>query len=257
MQNLNVLLVQVDQAWENKDQNLKHFEGLLKHAPTCDLILLPEMFHTGFSMNASALAEKMEDSIGLNWLKRIAAEKNAAVYTSMIIVEDNAYRNRGVFVEPDGKVTVYDKRKCFGLAGEDEIYTEGNERVIVHFRGWKILLQICYDLRFPEIARNKIKDNGEPEYDLLLYVANWPERRVEHWKALIRARAIENQCYVAAVNRIGKDGKELNYSGDSAVIDILGSTEACKPFEEELKLVELKWDYLMEMRNALPFLKDM
>lgn len=175
MRDLRITLVQANQIWEDKQANLHHFEQLISGVST-DVIVFPEMFHTGFSMNPEKLAEKMTDSQGIAWLKKIAAEKSAACYTSLIIEENNCFYNRGVFVEPTGKITVYDKRKCFGLAGEDLVFTAGKNTAIVDYNGWKINLQICYDLRFPEICRNEVKDETAL-YDVLIYVANWPERR--------------------------------------------------------------------------------
>ena len=256
MHDLDLVLVQANQLWENKVGNLDNYSSLLKEVDTCDLIILPEMFHTGFSMNVEELAEEMENSIGINWLRQIASEKKSAVYTSLIIKENNRYYNRGVFVYPDGQIETYDKRKSFGLAGEDKYFTAGTVKKVVEYKGWKIQLQICYDLRFPEIARNKIESNLFPTYDVLLYVANWPEKRNLHWKTLLRARAIENQCYVIGVNRVGVDGKELNYSGDSIVVDALGNENECTPSCENLLKIKLQKEELDKIRRDLPFLKD-
>lgn len=256
MQDLKVTLVQANQIWENKEENLKNYDTLLENISNVDLILLPEMFHTGFSMNAENLAETENDSCGLEWLKKTAKNKNAAIYTSLIFKENNFYYNRGVFVEPTGAIYKYDKRKTFGLAGEDKVYTAGTTETIVNYKGWKLQLQICYDLRFPEIVRNKILPNHFPAYDVILYVANWPQRRSEHWKTLLKARAIENQSYVLGVNRVGTDGKDLEYSGDSMCIDSLGNTEFCRESVEEVVNFELSHDKLLKTREMLPFLKD-
>ena len=191
----------------------------------------------------------------LNWLKKLAASKNSAVYTSLIIKDFDTYRNRGLFVEPNGNIHFYDKRKSFGLAGEDRVYKAGETEKIISFRGWKIQLQICYDLRFPEIVRNRLLENGNPAYDLLLYTANWPAKRSHHWKSLLTARAIENQCYVAAVNRIGIDGKGLVYSGDSTVIDPLGNNLTVLT-TEQVATCTISREELMIIREQLPFLKD-
>ena len=255
MQDLSITLVQSTQAWEDKADNLAHFEKHLATIEHSDLILLPEMFHTGFSMDAESLAETMK-AIGIAWLKKMSSEKNTAIYTSLIIKEDEQYFNRGVFVQPDGLVHVYDKQKRFALAGEDLVYSAGTKNTIVNWRGWNIKLQICYDLRFPEIARNSVDADGHAEYDVLLYVANWPERRTLHWKSLLVARAIENQCYVAGLNRVGTDGNKLTYSGDSMVVDALGTVHGCTPSLEEIKTVTLKYTDLMSVRQQLPFLKD-
>lgn len=256
MRNLKVALVQANQTWEDKAKNLAHFEDLITSIEPVDLILLPEMFQTAFSMNVEVLAESERDSESLNWLKLISRKKSAAIYTSMIMEENSSFYNRGVFVKPSGEVITYNKRKLFGLAGEDNFFTPGDKAVIVDFEGWKFNLQICYDLRFPEMARNRIAPNGSPIYDVLLYVANWPEKRSSHWKALLTARAIENQCYTIGLNRVGKDGKGLTYSGDSMLIDPLGEKTECGPNQEEVLVLELKYDKLTEIRQQLPFLKD-
>jgi predicted amidohydrolase len=257
MQDLKIALLQLDQKWEDKLANLRHFEEQISLiSEPVDIILLPEMFHTSFSMNAESLAETMENSMGLDFLRRNASEKNCAIYTSLIIKEGKYYRNRGVFVEPDGKVHSYDKRKSFGLAGEDKVFTNGTKETIVSFRGWNIQLQICYDLRFPEIIRNSINEAGDVAYDLVLYVANWPEKRAVHWTTLLKARAIENQSYVAGVNRIGTDGKGLEYSGDSIVSDPLGITISAVAGKEHCLITTLSIEILHETRKGLPFLKD-
>ena len=170
--------------------------------------------------------------------------------------ENGLYYNRGVFVIPSGEVISYNKRKCFGLAGEDKVFTPGQEKTIVEYKGWKIQLQICYDLRFPEILRNKLSANLIPSYDVLIFVANWPEKRKIHWQTLLAARAIENQSYVIGVNRIGEDGKGLLYSGDSLVADALGNIKTLPEKIEEVKTVSLSWELLEKTRRDLPFLKD-
>lgn len=255
MQDLTITLVQADQIWEDKPANFSNYEKLLSAIDDTDLILLPEMFNTGFSMNAAALAEKMNNSESIEWLKQLAKNKQSAVYTSLIIEENGKFYNRGVFVEPNKAITVYDKRKTFGLAGEDKVYSKGEKPTIVNYKGWNIQLQICYDLRFPEISLNK-HENGIPQYDLLLYVANWPERRNHHWRSLLPARAIENQCYLAAVNRVGTDQTDLPYSGDSCVIDLLGNRLADVVNEEKAVSIKLSHEELQEWREKLPFLKD-
>ena len=256
MQDLKVSLVQANQIWEDKEANLSNYSRLIENIRETDLIILPEMFHTSFSMNAEEFAEKMDDSLGLNWLKENAKEKNAAIYTSLIIEEKKHYFNRGVFVYPTGEIKTYDKRKSFGLAGEDRVFTAGTSKTIVEFRDWKIQLQICYDLRFPEIARNSIDENGNPLYDILIYIANWPEKRRIHWETLIAARAIENQCYTIGLNRVGEDGKGLIYSGDSSICDALGNVQKLTPQNEEVKTVVLSKSDLEKIRKDLPFLKD-
>ncbi len=255
MHDLRVTLVQADQVWENKEENIRRYGELLTDVET-DLIVLPEMFHTGFTMNAELLAEDFDRSPGIHFLMGLACSKNAAVYTSLIIRENGNFRNRGVFVRPDGQVSFYDKRKSFGLGGEDKVFKAGAESVIIDYNGWKINLQICYDLRFPELVRNGVGTDGKPFHDLILYVANWPQRRSSHWKTLIMARAIENQSYVVAVNRVGTDGNELFYSGDSCLADALGTVHFLQEFKEEVKTFQLNKIELDQTRAALPFLKD-
>lgn len=255
MQDLRIALVQADQIWEDKAANLEHYEELLKSVSETDLILLPEMFQTGFSMNVKALAEKMEDSPSISWLKKQAGEKNAAFYTSLIIEEDGKYYNRGIFAEPNGAITYYDKRKLFGMAEEPIHFTAGSKEVIVDYLGWKINLQICYDLRFPENSRNREID-GLPAYDLLLYVANWPERRIQHWSALLPARAIENQCYVAGLNRVGTDNLGLSYNGQSKLINLLGEEISNLSNSESVIRVSISYHEMAQLREKLPFLKD-
>lgn len=253
---MKITLVQADQRWEDKSLNLENYSYLLNTIQETDLILLPEMFHTGFTMNASELAENMDTGVGIEWLKANALEKNAAFYTSLIIEDSGHYYNRGVFVRPNGRIEYYDKRKCFGLAGEDEVYSAGNHQVIVEYLGWKIQLQICYDLRFPEIVRNHLSRYGNPDYDLILYVANWPEKRNLHWQSLLVARAIENQCYVAGLNRVGVDGNHLKYSGDSQLVNALGISEKLRPSNQETRTFVMNLNELNEIRESLPFLRD-
>lgn len=257
MQDLKVTLVQANQFWEDKKENMRHFEELLAEVEETDIIVLPEMFHTGFTMHAKKFAEEMKKSSAISWLQSMAAKKNAAIYTSFIAKEDDYYFNRGVFVEPSGKYTHYDKRKLFTLAGEEKVFKAGHVKTRVNYMGWKIQLQICYDLRFPEITRNGLQDHKSAKFDALLYIANWPEKRNTHWKALLTARAVENQCYVVGVNRVGEDGKGLTYSGDSAAINAYGESIAkLKAHKERVKTVVLSADHLKEVRTQLQFLKD-
>lgn len=255
MQDLNITFVQANQIWEDKAANLEHYEALLKSVEKTDLILFPEMFQTGFSMNASQLAERMEESPSISWLKQVAKEKNTACYTSLIIEEGGNYYNRGVFVEPTGTLTHYDKRKLFGMAEESVHFTAGTKEVIVDYLGWKINLQICYDLRFPENIRNGEID-GKPVYDLLLYVANWPERRIHHWSTLLPARAIENQCYVAGLNRVGTDNSGLTYTGQSKLINLLGEEISNLSDSENVISYSVSYEELRQLQEKLPFLRD-
>lgn len=256
MRDLTVTLVQANQLWEDKEGNLAHFEELIAEIEQTDLIVLPEMFHTGFTMNAELLAEEMDNSRGLNWLIHTARTKEAAIYASLIIKEAGCFYNRGVFVFPDGTFTHYDKRKRFAMAGEDTIFSKGEKEVIVDYLGWKINLQICYDLRFPENIRNSIV-NDQARYDVLLYVANWPERRVLHWDALLKARAIENQCFVIGVNRVGEDGNLISYSGNSVLIDAIGNELSTKSIgSESVNSYSMVKETLNTFRKNLPFLRD-
>jgi predicted amidohydrolase len=256
MQDLRITTVQSNQIWEDKPANLARYESLIENIAATDLIVFPEMFHTGFSMNVDALAETMENSLGINWLKNCAKTNNCAVYTSLIIEENNAFYNRGVFIEPTGKLSFYDKRKCFSLAHEDDFFTAGQNEIIVEYNSWKLQLQICYDLRFPEIVRNRIEGNI-PAYDVILYVANWPKKRAEHWKALLKARAIENQCYVVGVNRVGDDGNGIKHNGHSQLIDFSGENRVT-PIENREQIVHVLIEKvpMVQFRERFPFLKD-
>ncbi len=255
MQDLKVALVQANQVWENKKLNFENYERLLSDV-SADLILLPEMFQTGFSMNTSELAEEWQKSESIEWLKSISRTKNCAIYTSLMVSENGKFYNRGVFVTPNERIKKYDKRKSFSLAGEHKSYTSGDSETIVEYLGWKFQLQICYDLRFPEIARNYLLPNLTPAYDVLLYVANWPAKRISHWNALLKARAIENQAYVLGVNRVGMDANELTYSGESKIISAQGESLELNKNEENVLISFLQKDRLNEVRKLLPFLSD-
>jgi predicted amidohydrolase len=255
MQDLSIALVQTEQFWEDKEKNLQHIQELLTQLnDKVDVIVLPEMFDTGFSMNTD-LANEWPRNDSLEMLINTARVKDAALYTSMMVSDNGTFRNRGVFVTEKGDVYVYDKRKSFGLGGEDQFFTPGEEEVIISYRGWNINLQICYDLRFPELIRNS-EIEGKAAYDLLLYVANWPEKRSLHWKTLLCARAIENQSYVVGVNRVGTDGNQLTYSGDSLCCNPLGEIWECTPNRSEVRVVQLIYQDLQHVRKLLPFLKD-
>lgn len=253
MQDLNVTLVQANQIWEDPAANFANYERLLAEVET-DLIVLPEMFHTCFSMNVN-LAEEYTSNSAINWLKELAKRKNAAVYTSLMVKEQQRHYNRGVFITPDGQVHTYDKRRTFGMAKEDDYFTAGETPTIVTYKNWKFQLQICYDLRFPEISRNSVP-NQSSTYDVLLYVANWPQKRSLHWKTLLCARAIENQCFVVGVNRVGVDGNGFEYSGDSRLIDALGQENLLEVGKEITQTIVMKQNELKTIREKLPFLKD-
>jgi omega-amidase len=254
MNTLSFTLIQSQLHWENKGANLAMFEekimGIRGHT---EIVVLPEMFSTGFSMQPKKLAESMSGET-VNWMKRIAATKKIILTGSLIIEEDGQYFNRLLWVLPDGHLGYYDKRHRFAFAGEDHEYTAGHKRLIAQVKGWKINLQVCYDLRFPVWAR---QHSGEtPEYDVLLYVANWPERRNHAWKTLLTARAIENQCYVVGLNRVGDDGNGIHHSGDSMVIDPLGVTLYHKEEAEDVYTIILQKDALQTVREKFPFWKD-
>ena len=248
---LTTALLQADLVWENAAANREEFQKKISRLSSeVDLIVLPEMFSTGFSMNAENLAE-LTGGPSLLWMKKIASEKNAAVTGSLIITENGKFYNRLYFVFPDGSFEKYDKRHTFTLAKENETYASGKERLTVTYKGWKICPLVCYDLRFPVWSRNT------EDYDLLIYVANWPSPRVQAWDTLLRARAIENMSYCIGVNRVGKDGNGHDYTGHSAVFDCLGNplnkSSEEQEFEEEVVLTK---DHLEETRDKFRFLQD-
>jgi omega-amidase len=247
---LRITTVQTALHWENIQMNLEIFsQKLTGLAGKTDLVILPEMFTTGFSMNGPALAEDMEGT-AMQWMKAQAAALNAAITGSFIAKENGQFFNRLVFMMPGGEFEMYDKRHLFTLAKEHETYTAGAKKLIVNWKGWRICPLICYDLRFPVWSRNA------EEYDLLIYVANWPETRNHHWKQLLIARAIENQAYVAGVNRSGFDGNGFQYSGDTSVIDFSGKTLYRVSGEEDVFTVGLSLEKLYEYRKSLQFLAD-
>lgn len=219
-----------------------------------ELVILPEMFNTGFSMRPEALAESMEGE-SIAWMKKVSRENNIVLTGSLMIKESGIYFNRLVWMLPNGQYGHYDKRHLFAFGEEDKHYTAGNKRLIASVKGWKINLQVCYDLRFPVWARQQNSDTGS-EYDLLIYVANWPERRSHAWKTLLCARAIENQCYVVGVNRVGTDGNNVYHSGNSLVIDPLGQVLYHMADDEDVNTITLQKDMLEEVRTKFPFWKD-
>jgi predicted amidohydrolase len=217
------------------------------------------MFSTGFSMQPELFAETM-DGETVNWMRHLSKQKNIILGGSMMVTENGEYYNRFVWMQPNGQYGYYDKRHCFSLAGEDQHYASGNKRTIASVGGWKINLQICYDLRFPVWSRQQLQQNEQneflPEYDVLVYVANWPERRNHAWKTLLQARAIENQCFVIGVNRIGNDGNNIYHSGDSMVVDPLGEVLYHKAHEEDVHTITIEKNKLSDIRSRLPFWKD-
>lgn len=250
MDKLSLTLVQTSLHWEDKAANFALFENLLSKCGPTDLILLPEMFSTGFSMRPAGLHDSPEGE-SLEWLRRLAAEKNAAVSGSAIIKEEGRFYNRLFFVKPDGNYHTYDKKHLFTLAGEEKVYSGGTRHLIVEYKGWKIMPLVCYDLRFPVWCRNT------QEVDLQYFVANWPERRSFAWRSLLRARAIENMCFVAGLNRVGDDGNGVAHSGDSAVLDELGEAVLEIPASaEKVATVSLSKGRMLESRERFQFLAD-
>lgn len=221
------------------------------------IVILPEMFSTGFSMQPELFAETMDGNT-LAWMKNLAAEMKIILTGSIMIREDAEgrpqYFNRLLWVLPNGQLGYYDKRHLFAFGAEDKHYTPGDKRFIASVNGWKINLQICYDLRFPVWARQSNPET--PEYDVLIYLANWPERRIHAWKTLLAARAIENQCYVIGVNRVGEDGKGIYHSGDSMIVNPLGEVLYHKAHDEDIFTIELHQHELQQIRQTLPFLRD-
>lgn len=254
MPTLSFTLLQSQLHWEDKAANLAMFEKkIMGIQERTEVVVLPEMFSTGFSMRPKTLAEEMSGET-VSWMKRVAATKKIILTGSVIIKEDGHFYNRLLWVLPDGNLGYYDKRHRFAFAGEDQEYTAGHKRLIAQVKGWKINLQVCYDLRFPVWARQESKET--PEYDVLLYVANWPERRSHPWKSLLTARAIENQSYVIGVNRVGDDGNGIYHSGDSMVVDALGNTLYHKKDAEDIHTIVLQKEPLLEVRERFPFWKD-
>ena len=251
MQDLKITIVQTFLFWENKMKNLEMFsEKINEISEETDLIVLPEMFTTGFTMNNETLAEKPTGAT-FKWMKEMAIQKNCVITGSYIVREKEAYYNRLIWMRPDGTCKKYDKRHLFGFASEDQHFTSGKSRLIVTLKEWRICPLICYDLRFPVWSRNK------NDYDVLIYIANWPKARREAWNVLLKARAHENQCYVIGVNRIGLDGKQTPFSGDSAVIDPKGQViSKTKPNTTSVETVTLSWNDLAQFREKFPVAKD-
>ena len=248
---MKVALIQSSLFWENPTANRNYFEEKINAiAEKVDLIVLPEMFTTGFTMNPSAVAETMQGETIL-WLQSLAKANNSAITGSLVIKENNNFYNRLVFVFPSGEIQFYDKRHLFTLAGEDKVYTSGNQKLNVDYLGWRICPLVCYDLRFPVFARN-IED-----YDVLLYVANWPKPRINAWDVLLKARSVENMCYTIGVNRIGFDASQLEYNGHSQTIDFLGNYMLEPQDTEGVFITELNKEKLLETRKKFGFLNDM
>ncbi len=275
MSTLTITGIQSNLHWENRKANLEMFEQkIFSISQPTEIVVLPEMFSTGFSMQPEELAETM-DGQTLQWMKQIAARKKIILTGSVIIEESGNYFNRLVWVLPNGHIGHYDKRHLFAYGDEDQHYTRGEKRLIASVNGWKINLLVCYDLRFPVWSRQASSPTppqpraahsssggarrGEEsalEYDVLIYVANWPEKRVHAWTTLLPARAIENQCYVIGVNRTGDDGKKIHYTGESMAIDAMGEILYHKKDEEDIFTVTLDKSHLEKVREKFPFWKD-
>jgi len=251
MPDLKVTIVQSDLHWEAIESTLAMFDETLDTVQEAtDLIVLPEMFSTGFSMQADALAEPMNGK-AVGWMRRKAGEMNTVITGSLMIREADCFYNRLVWMRPDGTLATYDKKHLFRFAGEDKVFTAGREPITLDLKGWKIRPFICYDLRFPIWTRNL-----GPTYDAALFVANWPTRRSAHWRALLQARAIENQAFVIGVNRVGKDGKALAHDGRSTVIAPTGETLLEVVEQEAIKTIVLKHSAIAEFRRTFPAWMD-
>ena len=251
MRDLKITLIQSDPAWENINDNLALFDDKINNiSEKTDLIILPEMFTTGFSMNAANLAQDINGS-SIKWLQKTSSQINADIVGSIIFKSNDMYFNRLLWAKPDGRLFTYDKKHLFRFAGEEKVYSAGNENITVELNGWKIRPFICYDLRFPAWTRN-IKN----KYDIAVFIANWPEKRSLHWKSLLQARAIENQCYVIGVNRVGVDGNGLFYSGDSSAIDPLGKIIFQRHDEECTYTTVLSFNTLEDYRKTFPAWMD-
>lgn len=247
---LKIALIQSSLTWENPTENRSHLaQKITGFMEDVDLIVLPEMFSSGFTMNPKAVAETMQGET-ISWLQHLAKAKNCAITGSLVIAENGHFYNRLVFVFPNGEIKTYDKRHLFTLAGEDKVYTAGTEKLIIDYKGFKICPLICYDLRFPVFARNV------ENYDLLIYVANWPKPRINAWGILLKARAVENMSYAIGVNRIGTDSNHLEYVGHSQAVDFLGNYLLEPQETDAVFIVELDKEKLLETRNKLAFLDD-
>lgn len=251
MEPIKITVFQAYLFWENVEKNLQNL-GLRLSAlkEKTDLILLPEMFNTGFTMNVAKCAERM-DGVTMHWLFETSKKFDCVVAGTLIIEEGGKYYNRFIWMSPDGSYVHYDKRHLFSMAKEETVFTPGNSRIMLQLKGWKICPMVCYDLRFPVWSRNQ-----EDGYDLLVYTASWPDKRSAHWRALIPARAIENQAFVIGVNRVGHDGNEVYYSGGSMCISPLGDVVYYKPEDEDLYTFTLHPKDMEKARGQFPFLKD-
>jgi predicted amidohydrolase len=251
MQDLKVSIIQADLIWEDREANLKAFAKKIDQIEeSTDLIILPEMFTTAFTMNAKELAEPDQGET-FDWMINKARDKNADLIGSIITKDNNAFYNRLYWVKSDGSFLKYDKRHLFRMAGEHNIYSAGNKKSVGTIKNWSVLPLVCYDLRFPVWSRNV-----NQEYDLIIYIANWPARRSTHWRSLLQARAIENQAYAIGVNRVGTDGFDITYRGDSAIIDPLGTIIKQGANTEFVHTEELSYKKLQDYRQKFPVWMD-
>lgn len=259
MSTLTITTIQSNLHWENKPANLKMFSDKIAAIEgKKEIVVLPEMFNTGFSMQPEIFAETM-DGETIEWMKKTAADHKIVLVGSIMVKENDQFFNRLIWALPNREIAHYDKRHLFAYAGEDEHYTPGSKRFIASIKGWRLNGLVCYDLRFPVWSRQQMtieEDFVEPEYDVLLYVANWPERRNLAWKTLLQARAIENQSYVVGVNRVGNDGNNIYHSGDTMIINPMGEVLYHCEHKEEIHTITLGKNELTETRAKLPFLLD-
>jgi len=247
---LQVAAIQSELIWENPKANLEALSLRIQALSNeVDIVILPEMFTTGFTMEPNKVAESMSGAT-VTWMQEMASAKQAVICGSVIIEEQNKFYNRLLWISPDGNVDYYDKKHLFTLAGEHKAFEGGTEKKIFEYKGWKICAMVCYDLRFPAWARN-VED-----YGLLIYVANWPNTRSHHWKTLLQARAIENQCYTIGVNRVGTDANGLVYSGDSAIVDYSGQVLSQASEQPATLQAQLSKTALATFRSKLDFLAD-
>ena len=252
MSSLTVTLIQTNLHWENKKANLEMLQRKIESIKEkTEVVILPEMFTTGFSMKPEIFAEKI-DGETVRWMKKIAAERKIILTGSVMIEEAGKFFNRLIWMLPNGEYGVYDKRHLFAFADENSHYTAGNKKLIASVKGWKINLQVCYDLRFPVWTRQS-PGKDENKYDLIINVANWPDKRSLAWKTLLQARAIENQCFVVGVNRVGKDGEKIFYNGDSSIIDPLGEIIYQKSNDEDIFTYTLQKEKISETRSQFPW----
>lgn len=258
MENIQITLIQTALHWENTAANIHSLEEKIRSMEeSTDLIILPEMFSTGFTMNAAAVAEPMNLTT-FKWMKMMAAHTQAVVTGSYVVKESGNFYNRLVWMRPDGSYDIYDKRHLFRMANEHETYSAGIKNIYPTIKNWRFLPLVCYDLRFPAWSRNNLTSasKGGSGYDCLIYIANWPEARRLHWNTLLQARAIENLSYVVGVNRVGEDGKNIPYSGDSSVISPRGEKLFHTEYEEVIKTIELDWNDLQTYREKFPAYLD-